>query len=92
MKCLHSLSIERDHRAATAFQKIPVNSLNFCAALFKYQSYLMPYAFSHVCKQYRFAEKMKVVAENLDVKSSTAMFYLKEWSIHTSQDNCDCGF
>ena len=92
MKCLHSLSIERDHRAATTFQKTPVNSFDFCAALFKYQSYLMRYAFSHVHRQYRFAEKVKVLAENLDVKSSTVTFCSKERSIHTSQDNCDCGF
>ena len=92
MKCLHSLSVERDHRAATVFQKTPVNLFNFCSALFDYQNYLMPYAFSHVHKQFRLAEKVKVVAENFDLKSSTVIFYSKERSIHTSQDNCDCGF
>lgn len=51
---------------------------------------LMPYAFSHVLKQYHFAEKVKVVAEHLD--SSTTTFYSKERAIHTSQDHCDCVF
>ena len=86
MKCLHSLSIERDHRAAIVFQKTPVN---VCVPLLEYQNYLMPYAFSHVLKQYRLAEHMKV---NLDVDSTTATFYTKERAIHTLQDNCGCGY
>ena len=48
MKCLHSLSIDRDHRAARVFQKTPVN---VCVPLLEYQNYLMPYAVSHVLKQ-----------------------------------------
>ena len=85
MKCLHSLSIERHRHAATVFQKTPVTLCNPFAALSEYQGYLMPYAFSHMHKQYRFAEKIKVIAENFDIKSSTVTFFSKERSIHTSQ-------
>ena len=87
MKCLHSLSIERDHCATTACIRLQI-ALIFeeCSTKIKQINRDL------LNKQYHFAEKVKVVPDNLDVKSSTVTFYSNERSIHTSQDNCDCGF
>ena len=91
MKCLDSLSIERNYRAAIIFQKSSVRSFSDNFPLHEYQDYLMPYAFSHVMKQFKLAQKVKVTA-SIDSKSCTTKFYSNERTIVTSKLSCECGF
>ena len=91
MKCLDSLSIERDHRAAVIFQKSSVRSFSDNIPLHEYQDYLIPYTFSHVMKQFKLAQKVKVTA-SIDSKSCTTKFYSNERTIVTSKLSCECGF
>ena len=51
MKCLDSLSLERDHRAAMVFKKCFVSLFPDNNCLSEYQKLLTPYAFSFVVKQ-----------------------------------------
>ena len=91
MKCLDSLSIERDHRATMVFQKTSVNSFDDNITLHEYQNYLMPYALSHVVKQFKLADKVKVT-DSIDLNSCTTTFHSKERALHNSKQNCECGF
>ena len=51
----------------------------------------MPYAFSHVMKPFKLAQKVKVTA-SIDSKSCTTKFYSNERTIVTSKLSCECGF
>ena len=62
MKCLDSLSLEKDHRAALVFQKSASTLYN--APLREYQSYLTPFAFSYIVKQHSLIDKESQIHRN----------------------------
>ena len=93
MKCLDSLALERDHRAAMVFKKCPVNLHPDKSCLFKYQELLTPYSFSFLVKQFELCSKVKITESvRVDKNSYTATIHVKERSFLTSDCQCSCGF
>ena len=60
MKCLDSLALERDHRAAMVFKKCSVSLFPDNNCLSEYQKLLTPYAFSFVVKQFELSSNIKI--------------------------------
>ena len=60
MKCLNSLSIERNHRAAMVFEKCAVRLFPEENCLSRYEQLLTPYAFSFMVKQFELSSKVKI--------------------------------
>jgi len=88
MKCLDSLSLERDHRAITVFEKCPVNVIPVNNCLSQYQLLLTPYAYSFVVKQFELSDKVNIVV-NLN---SSVDVYSNGRKLLTTDSGCNCGF
>jgi len=82
MKCLNSLSQERDHRAAMVFEKCAVRLFPEDTCLSRYQELLTPYTFSFVVKQFELSSKLRITVSVDKNHNSLA--------IETS--NCTCRY
>ena len=82
MKCLDSLSLERDHRAAMIFKKNPVNLLLEHDCLSQYCDLLTPYAFSFVLKQFELSKTVKSTVRRDDWQ--TIVIHSKGKRLNTS--------
>ena len=91
MKCLDSLALERDHRAAMIFKKNPVNLLLEHDCLSQYRDLLTPYAFSFVLKQFELSKTVKSTVRR-DGDRQTIVIHSKGKRLNTSDCQCDCGF
>ena len=91
MKCLNSLSLERDHKAAMVFEKCAVRLFPEDNCLSRYQQLLTPYAFSFVVKQFELSSKVKIT-ESVDKDSYATTIHSNGKSIETSDCTCSCGF
>ena len=60
MKCLDSLSLERDHWAAMVFKKCSISLFPDNNCLSEYQKLLTPYAFSFVVKQFEMSSNITI--------------------------------
>ena len=91
MKCLDSLALERDHRAAMIFKKNPVNLLLEHECLSQYRDLLTPYAFSFVLKQFELSKQVKSTVRR-DGDRQTVIIHSKGKTLNTSDCQCNCGF
>ena len=91
MKCIDSLALERDHRAAMVFEKCPVNLKPIHNYLSQYQQLLTPYAYSFVVKQFELSSKVKVTG-NLSGNHHSSTIFSNGKKTQTSDCDCDCGF
>ena len=91
MKCLDSLALERDHRAAMVFKKCSVSLFLDNNCLSEYQKLLTPYAFSFVVKQFELSSNIKIT-ETVVGDSCMTTIHSKGRNLITSLFQCDCGF
>ena len=91
MKCLNSLSLERDHRAAMIFEKCAVRLFPEGNCLSRYQQLLTPYAFSFVVKQFELCSKVKIT-ESVDKDLYATTIHSSRRIIENSACTCSCGF
>jgi len=91
MKCLDSLALERDHRAAMVFKKCSVSLFPDNNCLSEYQKLLTPYAFSFVVKQFELSSNIKIT-ETVVEDSCMTTIHSKGRDFITSLYQCDCGF
>ena len=91
MKCLDSLALERDHRAAMVFKKCSVSFFLDNNCLSEYQKLLTPYAFSFVVKQFELSSNIKIT-ETVVGDSCMTTIHSKGRDFITSLYQCDCGF
>lgn len=91
MKCLDSLALEKDHRAAMVFQKSSLTLYAQNTPLCEYQNYLTPFAFSYIVKQHSLADKIKIT-RTIDPESYTTKIISKDRTLSISSQHCECGF
>ena len=85
MKCLDSLTLERDHRAAMVFKKCSVNLYVENNCLSEYQQLLTPYSFSYLVKQFELCSKVKITeSARVDENSYKTTIHLKGKTFLTS--------
>ena len=89
MKCLDSLSLEKDHCAALVFRKSALTLYD--APLREYQNYLTPFAFSYIVKQHSLADKIEIT-QTIDPESCTTKIISKDRTPSVSSQHCECGF
>ena len=90
MKCFDSLSLERDHRAVTVFEKCAVNVFPAKNCLSQYQQFLTPYAYSFVVKRFGSSDRVKIAVNNGD--HSSIDVYSNGKKLFTTDCGCNCGF
>lgn len=90
MKCLDSLALEKDHRAAMVFQKSSLTLYAQNTPLCDYQNYLTPFAFSYIVKQHSLADKIRIT-ETVDPESCTTKIISKDRTLSVSSQCCECG-
>ena len=88
LKCLDSHALERDHRAITIFQKAPVQLYTSESALYHYQLFLTPYAFSFLKEQFDVAKKIR---EDAGTAKSNVL-QSSEDLLAVSALSCQCSF
>ena len=77
VKCLDSMSIQRNHQALQLLSKIPVKSFTN-RNIQKYNETLTPYALKHVVDQFKFAENTKLecmVGEGANFQTSAGIIF-----------------
>lgn len=87
LKCINSLNIERNHRAVSIFQKVPITTS--VKDFIRYQEVLTPYAMNLVSSQYKYSSECKI-AQIID--DTNATFQSKEGIIATGLTGCQCNF
>ena len=90
MKCLHTLRVERDHRALEITTKRPVSTYDPSTAFGQYMSLLTPYSFGYIKDQLERASKVQII-EQLDDGKSCSVRYQGQL-ITSTVDSCPCGF
>ena len=88
--CLSSLRVERDHRAASIFQKRPVCLNDVKKYELQYYNKCTPFAFKHIQKQLSLHEKCgKVLGNGLN-----GFFTIesKKGNLQVSSEKCPCDF
>ena len=88
--CLSSLRVERDHRAASIFQKRPVCLNNLKEYELQYYNKCTPFAFKHIQKQLTLHEKCGKILEN----GLNGFFTIesKKGNLQVSSEKCHCDF
>lgn len=90
MKCLHTLRVERDHRALDLTMKRRVTTYAPGTEFSQYMSLLTPYAFEYVKDQLERAKKVKILQKLDDGKS--CLVHSQGRSITSTVESCPCGF
>ena len=86
---LQSLRTERDHRALTIFQKVPITPFKPGSPEHRYMNLVTPYALDFIVRQLELAKKVKIQPHGeSDVYSITS----SEGNIRTMINECSCSF
>ena len=86
---LQSLRTERDHRALTIFQKVPITPFKPGSPEHRYMNLVTPYALDFIVRQLELAKKVKIQPHGeSDVYSITS----SEGNIRTIVNECSCSF
>ena len=86
---LSALQMERDHRAITVFQKVPVKPYSLDSTEHHYMEILTPYALSFVVCQIELADKVKIKSEvegSFEIESTT------QCTVTATRFECNCSF
>ena len=89
---IDSLRTERDHRALTIFQKVPVTPFRVDSPEHQYMQLLTPYALSYVIKQLQLLTKVQVAEESENSDECEYDISTSESVLHTSANGCTCAF
>lgn len=85
---LDSLRTERDHRALSVFQKVPITPFKPDSPEYLYMQILTPYALGYVVRQLNLADKVKILGNSGDVYEINS----SEGINRVTASDCDCGF
>ena len=85
---LDSLRAERDHRALSVFQKVPITPFKPDSPEYLYMQILTPYALGYVVRQLSLADKVKILGNSGDVYEINS----SEGINRVTVSDCDCGF
>ena len=83
-----SLRTERDHRALSVFQKVPVTPFKPDSPEYSYMQILTPYALGYVTKQLNLAQKIEILGQSENVYEINS----SEGIIRVTPTDCDCTF
>ena len=86
---LSVLQTERNHRAISLFQKVPVKPFSLDSIEHHYMDILTPYALSFVVCQIELADKVKIKSE---VEGSFEMESTTQCSVTATCFECNCSF
>lgn len=86
---LQSLRVERDHRALTIFQKVPVTTFKLGSAEQRYMQLVTPYALSFVVRQLELTKKVVIQPHD---QSNVYEINSSDGIIHATVSKCSCAF
>lgn len=89
--CLSSMRVERDHRAASIFQKRPVNLSDLNSDEQSYFDLCTPFAFKHIKQQLSLISKIQ---GKFSADSSPGLFLVdtSKGTLNVSTEHCQCDF
>ena len=90
MKCLSTLTVERDHKALEITMKRQVSTYDPSTAIGQFMSLLTPYSFGFVKDQLERASQVQNIQQLNDGKS--CLVSSQGRSITCTVDSCPCGF
>jgi zinc finger SWIM domain-containing protein 3 len=86
---LQSLRTERDHRALTIFQKVPVAPFKAETPEYQYMNLLTPYALNYVVRQLDLIKKVKILSHD---ESCVYSVNSSEGLLCVTVNKCSCTF